>query len=165
MYFTLIIQSIATLHLLERVAMHVHARTSRRRAYTAVYTDRATYMHKARKNTSASGYRKFCACVGLVGRVDGLELWIAVEDDRLVGTRSVRRALAGENLFVTGGAGTGKTETLKRIFRSLRAVHRQQRESAVWLTAMSGPAAWRLGGITLASFVAGRGSCDGGSRR
>ena len=97
--------------------------------------------------------------------VDGLELWIAVEDDRLVGTRSVRRALAGENLFVTGGAGTGKTETLKRIFRSLRAVHRQQRESAVWLTAMSGPAAWRLGGITLASFVAGRGSCDGGSRR
>ena len=66
---------------------------------------------------------------------------------------AVRRALTGEHLFVTGGAGTGKTETLKRIFQSLRVAHRQHGESAVWLTAMSGPAAWRLGGMTLASFA------------
>ena len=79
-----------------------------------------------------------------------------------------RRALTGENLFVMGGAGTGKTETLKRIFQSLLVTHRQLGESAVWLTAMSGPAAWRLGGMTLASFAGWQDVdllCDGESRR
>jgi AAA domain len=79
-----------------------------------------------------------------------------------------RRALTGENLFVMGGAGTGKTETLKRIFQSLLVTHRQHGESAVWLTAMSGPAAWRLGGMTLASFAGWQDVdllCDGESRR
>ncbi len=66
------------------------------------------------------------------------------------------RAVAGENLFVTGGAGTGKTETLRRIHRELRSAHG---EDAVALTATTGMAAKRLGGRTLANF-AGWGAVD-----
>ena len=66
------------------------------------------------------------------------------------------RAVAGENLFVTGGAGTGKTETLRRIYRELRSAHG---EDAVALTATTGMAAKRLGGRTLANF-AGWGAVD-----
>ena len=69
---------------------------------------------------------------------------------------AVALAVAGENLFVTGGAGTGKTETLRRIDRELRSA---RGEDAVALTATTGMAAKRLGGRTLANF-AGLGAVD-----
>jgi hypothetical protein len=58
--------------------------------------------------------------------------------------------VAGENLFVTDGAGTSKTETLRRIDRALRSAHG---EDAVALTETPGMAAKRLGGRTLANFA------------
>ena len=63
---------------------------------------------------------------------------------------AVARAVAGENLFVTDGAGTSKTETLRCIDRELRSAHG---EDAVALTETPGMAAKRLGGRTLANFA------------
>ena len=63
---------------------------------------------------------------------------------------AVARAVAGENLFVTDGAGTSKTETLRRIHREPRSAHG---EDAVALTETTGTAAKRLGGRPLANVA------------
>lgn len=54
------------------------------------------------------------------------------------------RALSGENLFVTGGAGTGKSYLLKRIIAHLVA-----KKKNVIVGAPTGMAALHIGGVTL----------------
>ena len=60
------------------------------------------------------------------------------------------RALAGENLFLTGGAGTGKSLTLNQIIAALREKHGGE---AVHVTASTGIAATVIGGTTLHSYA------------
>lgn len=61
---------------------------------------------------------------------------------------AVEAAGRGENLFVTGGAGTGKTLVVKRIVDSLRAAGK-----TVAVTATTGVAALNCGGTTLHHFA------------
>jgi len=56
--------------------------------------------------------------------------------------------LAGNNVFITGEAGTGKTHGIHVIKYQL-----ERREKRVALTAMTGVAATGIGGVTLHSFA------------
>ncbi len=59
-------------------------------------------------------------------------------------------AREGESFFLTGGAGTGKSFTLKRIISALREVHG---EYGVYITGSTGIAACHIGGTTVHSFA------------
>jgi ATP-dependent DNA helicase PIF1 len=61
---------------------------------------------------------------------------------------AIEAAARGENIFVTGGAGTGKTLVVKRIVDSLRAAGK-----TVSVTATTGVAALNCGGTTLHHFA------------
>ena len=52
----------------------------------------------------------------------------------------------GENLFLTGGAGTGKSFTLRTIIDVLHALHGKEH---VFVTASTGIAACAIGGTTV----------------
>lgn len=54
------------------------------------------------------------------------------------------KAMAGENLFITGGAGTGKSYLLKRLI-----AHLTSRKKKVVVGAPTGMAALNVGGVTL----------------
>ena len=58
--------------------------------------------------------------------------------------------MRGESLFLTGGAGTGKSFTLNHIVKALK---QQRGEGQVFVTASTGIAACHIGGTTLHSFA------------
>lgn len=64
--------------------------------------------------------------------------------------RALDLAVGGTSLFLTGGAGTGKSFTLKKIVAELQARHG---EDQVMVTASTGIAACHLGGTTVHSFA------------
>jgi ATP-dependent DNA helicase PIF1 len=59
-------------------------------------------------------------------------------------------ALSGHSIFLTGGAGTGKSFTLKRIIKALQG---RYGEESVMITASTGIAACHIGGTTVHSFA------------
>lgn len=63
--------------------------------------------------------------------------------------RAVDLALQGQNLFVTGGAGTGKSLVIREIVRRLR----QEGRRSVYVTATTGVAALNVRGSTINSFA------------
>lgn len=66
--------------------------------------------------------------------------------------RAAQRALSGQNLFITGSAGTGKSFLLKYIVQEARRQHSGQPDSVV-ITAPTGVAAINVGGATINSFA------------
>ena len=64
--------------------------------------------------------------------------------------RAVSLAIAGENIFLTGGAGTGKSYTLNHVIQALKETHGP---NSVFVTATTGIAATVIGGTTLHSFA------------
>ena len=63
-------------------------------------------------------------------------------------THAIQRALKGEHLFITGGAGTGKSYTIWRIYREMIKKGR-----VVQITATTGLVATHLCGVTLHHFM------------
>jgi len=70
---------------------------------------------------------------------------------------ALERALVGENLFVTGPGGTGKTHLIRALVAACAAA---EPAIQVAVTATTGAAAVLLGGTTLHKFL-GMGLCDG----
>lgn len=68
---------------------------------------------------------------------------------------AVEQTIKGENILITGPAGTGKSYTIKYIIELLKANNKN-----VGLTATTGTAAFIIGGQTIHSFM-GLGICDG----
>lgn len=68
---------------------------------------------------------------------------------------AVEQTIKGENILITGPAGTGKSYTIKYIIELLRTDNKN-----VGLTATTGTAAFIIGGQTIHSFM-GLGICDG----
>lgn len=66
--------------------------------------------------------------------------------------RAAQRALSGQNLFITGSAGTGKSFLLKYIVQEAKKQHSEQPDSVV-VTAPTGVAAINVGGATINSFA------------
>jgi Cdc6-like AAA superfamily ATPase len=66
--------------------------------------------------------------------------------------RAAQRALSGQNLFITGSAGTGKSFLLKYIVQEARKQHSEHPDSVV-VTAPTGVAAIKVGGATINSFA------------
>jgi predicted NACHT family NTPase len=66
--------------------------------------------------------------------------------------RAAQRALSGQNLFITGSAGTGKSFLLKYIVQEAKKQHSGQPDSVV-VTAPTGVAAINVGGATINSFA------------
>ncbi len=64
-------------------------------------------------------------------------------------TRVIESALNGENLFVTGGAGTGKSMLLEKMIKELRS----QTPDGVFVTATSGMSACAISGTTVHQFA------------
>ena len=65
-------------------------------------------------------------------------------------------ALSGQNLFITGSAGTGKSYLMKFIVQELKSKYGsrpEQQSSAVVVTAPTGVAAINVGGQTIHSFA------------
>ena len=62
---------------------------------------------------------------------------------------ALEAALAGSNLFITGGGGTGKSHCVRAIYSSLSSQHGPGR---VHLTSSTGCGAALIGGITVHSF-------------
>ena len=69
--------------------------------------------------------------------------------------RARAAVFAGHNVFLTGGAGVGKTHMLHQLIRDLRA-----RGDKVCVTASTGIAATALSGTTIHAAM-GMGLCDG----
>ena len=78
--------------------------------------------------------------------------------------RALERVLAGESVFITGAAGTGKTFLLRRIIDALAArFGATENDGTVPVTAPTGIAASHLGGQTIHSWAGiglGKGSVD-----
>ena len=55
----------------------------------------------------------------------------------------------GDNLFITGGAGCGKSFLIKRIMQTLTENHNR----SVHTTATTGGAAWQIGGVTFHRYL------------
>jgi ATP-dependent DNA helicase PIF1 len=68
---------------------------------------------------------------------------------------AVEQTIKGENILITGPAGTGKSYTIKYIIELLKADNKN-----IGLTATTGTAAFIIGGQTIHSFM-GLGICDG----
>jgi len=68
---------------------------------------------------------------------------------------AVDQTINGENILITGPAGTGKSYTIKYIIELLK-----ENNKNIGLTATTGTAAFIIGGQTLHSFM-GLGLCDG----
>jgi predicted NACHT family NTPase len=66
--------------------------------------------------------------------------------------RAAQRALSGQNLFITGSAGTGKSFLLQYIVQEAKNQHTGQPDSVV-VTAPTGVAAINVGGATINSFA------------
>ena len=66
--------------------------------------------------------------------------------------RAAQRALSGQNLFITGSAGTGKSFLLKYIVQEAKKQHSEKLDSVV-VTAPTGVAAINIGGATINSFA------------
>ena len=64
--------------------------------------------------------------------------------------RAVSLVQEGQNVFLTGGAGTGKSFTLKTIIAELHDLHGRDK---VYVTASTGIAACAIGGTTVHSFA------------
>lgn len=62
--------------------------------------------------------------------------------------RALTHVLKGENVFITGGAGTGKSFLIEKIRETL-----YQSGQAYYLTATTGSAAYNIGGTTLHSYA------------
>ena len=63
---------------------------------------------------------------------------------------ALQLALSGTSIFLTGGAGTGKSFTLRRIIKALQG---RYGEESVMITASTGIAACHIGGTTVHSFA------------
>ena len=63
----------------------------------------------------------------------------------------VSRVLNGDNVFITGSAGTGKSFVMKEIIQRLN--NSDSRGEGVYVTASTGAAAVNIGGCTLHSFA------------
>jgi len=61
-----------------------------------------------------------------------------------------KHILAGNNVFLTGSAGTGKTFLLRFVIQELEKMHG---EASVAVTAPTGIAAINIGGQTIHSFA------------
>jgi DNA replication protein DnaC len=68
-------------------------------------------------------------------------------------TRVVSRARSGENLFITGAAGTGKSFLLRCVITELRKMNVGRDDARVAVTAPTGIAALNVGGVTIHSFA------------
>jgi ATP-dependent DNA helicase PIF1 len=68
---------------------------------------------------------------------------------------AVEQTIKGENILITGPAGTGKSYTIKFIIELLKANNKN-----IGLTATTGTAAFIIGGQTILSFM-GLGISDG----
>jgi hypothetical protein len=66
---------------------------------------------------------------------------------------AAQRALAGESLFLTGAAGTGKSFLLRYIIQELRARSSEEDESTIAVTAPTGIAAINVHGTTIHSWA------------
>lgn len=77
---------------------------------------------------------------------------IAPEEEKYVLSETQQRALdaveRGENVFITGSAGTGKSFLIERIKESLTKAGR-----VFYVTATTGAAAYNIGGMTIHSFA------------
>lgn len=62
----------------------------------------------------------------------------------------VQSCAAGNNVFYTGGAGTGKSHTLRQIVNQLVRIHGRD---GVFVTATTGLAACAVGGVTVHQFA------------
>ncbi len=104
-------------------------------------------------------WREWCDRSAGVARI-GEEPWRDAYARWFERGRAYRAAVdMGQNLFVTGGAGVGKSHVLKETVLRL-----QDRGCCVAVTAATGIAALQIGGVTLCSF-AGTGPEVGGRER
>lgn len=67
--------------------------------------------------------------------------------------QALQLGLGGHNLFITGGAGTGKSFLLRELAYYLRSSEQQQQLRSVFMTATTGVAALNIGGVTIHSFA------------
>jgi len=61
-----------------------------------------------------------------------------------------KKFLAGESGFITGSAGTGKSRFISRLIGFLQRIHGKER---VFVTALTGNAAYAIGGSTINAFA------------
>jgi hypothetical protein len=97
--------------------------------------------------TSSAAGRKSTGC-----RKGGGRESVAPDDVTLTQTqlRVLERCKEGANVFLTGGAGTGKSYLLKCILEEMVALYGKQ---AVFVTATTGIAAVNIGGTTVHQFA------------
>ena len=71
----------------------------------------------------------------------------ALSDEQMGALRAIQ---AGESIFLTGGAGTGKSFTLRTIIEMLQLIHSKE---SVFVTGTTGLAACAIGGTTVHSWA------------
>lgn len=88
-------------------------------------------------------------------------VWISLSSLSAEQQKAARIVLSGENVFITGSAGTGKSYLLKYIVQEMRTKFGQMSQSddtisaaySVVITAPTGVAAINVGGCTIHSFA------------